>query len=193
MTTATLLVIAGPMFAGKSTQIYHHVSRAIRSKKKVEVIVPKRDTRSKGQVVTHNGVSLANLKIKPKTVESSREMYDLIPSGTDFVVIEEAQFLDIDLPLYVLKLLSRETNVIAAGLDLTSEGFPFGSMPHLMVLANRVEKLTAICPCGEEATRTLCLVEKTDTIFVGGSDKYLPACFQCWSNGGKDWDHDKLD
>jgi thymidine kinase len=175
------------MYAGKSTAIYRYVSRAQRSKKNVDVCVPTIDNRSKGQVVTHCGQSLATLNIKPRVVGSSRELYEGIPQGTNLVVIEEAQFFDIDLPLYVSKVLASGLSVVAAGLDLTSEGFPFGPMGHLLCLADEVIKLTAICPCGAEATRTLCLVEKTGAVVVGGSDKYRAACVRCWRNKGQEW------
>ena len=39
-----------------------------------------------------------------------------------------------------------------AGLDVTFDGEPFEPLPTLMALAERVDKLTAICSvCGEEA------------------------------------------
>ena len=42
--------------------------------------------------------------------------------------------------------------VIVAGLDVTFDGRPFEPLPSLMALAERVDKLTAICTvCGEEA------------------------------------------
>ena len=42
--------------------------------------------------------------------------------------------------------------VIVAGLDVTFDGQPFEPLPSLMALAERVDKLTAICSvCGEDA------------------------------------------
>lgn len=50
------------------------------------------------------------------------------------------------------RLAGRGLVVIVAGLDVTFDGRPFEPLPTLMALAERVDKLTAICMvCGEEA------------------------------------------
>lgn len=176
-----LTVVTGPMYAEKSTTLYRYVSRALRSKKRVDVAVPKIDTRSKGQVVTHSGLTLESLDVKPRVVTSSADLYRAMPSpAPDLMVIEEAQFFDLDLPLWVGKLVEQGVHVVAAGLDLTSEGGPFGPMGHLMCLADRVEKLTAICACGGDATRTACRVKKDGDVLVGGAGEYVPVCLPCW-------------
>lgn len=175
-----LHVVTGPVRAEKSTTLYRLVSRALRSKKTVDVCVPKMDTRSNGQVVTHSGLTLATLGVVPRVVENSREVFEGIRTPLpNLLVIEEAQFFDPDLPHWVERL--RESMyVVVAGLDLTSEGFPFGPMGHLMCLADRIEKLTAICKCGAEASRSACMVEKTGDVLVGGSGEYTPMCLKCW-------------
>lgn len=174
-------LICGPMFAEKSTTLHRYVSRALRSKKRVDVVVPAVDTRSKGQIVTHSGLTLETLGVKPRVALSSADLFHSMPvPKPDLMVIEEAQFFDIDLPLWVGKLVEQGVHVVAAGLDLTSEGGPFGPMGHLLCLADRVEKLTAICACGEEATRTMCRVKKDGAVLVGGGGEYVPVCLPCW-------------
>ena len=176
-------LICGPMFAEKSTTLHRYVSRALRSKKRVDVVVPAVDTRSKGQIVTHSGLTLETLGVKPRVALSSADLFHSMPvPKPDLMVIEEAQFFDIDLPLWVGKLVEQGVHVVAAGLDLTSEGGPFGPMGHLLCLADRVEKLTAICACGEEATRTMCRVKKDGAVLVGGGGEYVPVCLPCWVN-----------
>jgi thymidine kinase len=68
-------------------------------------------------------------------------------------------------------------------LDLTSEGEPFDPMPKILALADRVEKLTAICACGEEATRSYHRGGKTAAVEVGGADEYEARCYACWERG----------
>lgn len=176
-----LIVICGPMFSGKSTAIFRYVSRALRAHKKVMVFVPKRDTRSSGQVVTHGGQSLSSLGVKPIAIDASYEILQLLQPGTDCVVIDEAQFFDPILVDVVMELKTRSIEVVVAGLDMTSEGDTFGPMGDLTAKADRVEKITAICSCGREATRTLFRGGKTETIVVGGDDLYEATCFPCWT------------
>lgn len=177
-----LTVITGPMFAEKSTTLHRYVSRALRSKKRVDVVLPAVDTRSKGQVITHSGLTLESLGVIPRVAVSSAHLVRGLPTpAPDLVVVEEAQFFDLDLPVCLGRLSERGIHVVAAGLDLTSEGSPFGPMGHLMCLADRVEKLTAICACGAEATRTMCRVKKDGAVLVGGGGEYVPACLPCWA------------
>lgn len=180
----TFTLVCGPMFSGKSTSLHRYIHRAIRSHKLVDVVLHVVDKRSEGLVKTHNGQTTEGI-VDHRVVENSRALYEGIPKGTDLVVIEEAQFFDIDLPLYVSRMLENGISVVAGGLDLTSEGDPFGPMGHLLCLANTVEKITAICPCGAEATRTRHLKPKTEAVKVGGKDDYEAACLACWRSKGK--------
>lgn len=175
-----LTVICGSMFSGKSTAAHRYVSRALRARKTIDVVVPRRDTRSSGQIVTHGGLSLASLGVTPRVVDSSYEILSGLPAGTTSSLIDEGQFFDSLLPDTVLELLIRGVEVVVAGLDMTSEGHTFGPMGDLMAMANRVEKITAICSCGAEATRTLFRGAKTETIVVGGNDQYEATCLPCW-------------
>jgi thymidine kinase len=176
----TLHVICGPVRAEKSTTVYRLVSRALRSKKTVDVCVPKMDTRSNGQVVTHSGLSLATLGVIPRVVENSREVFEgLSQPLPDLLVIDEGQFFDIDLPLW-LERVPEWVYIVVTGLDLTSDGYPFGPMGHLLCIADNPEKLTAICVCGAEATRSACMVKKDGDVLVGGGETYVPMCKKCW-------------
>jgi thymidine kinase len=75
--------------------------------------------------------------------------------------------------------------VIVAGLDQDFRGEPFGMMPVLMALAERVDKLSAICMiCGEPATRTQRLVNgkpahyDEPVVIVGAAEMYEARCRQ---------------
>ncbi|MRR30714.1 thymidine kinase, partial [bacterium] len=69
------------------------------------------------------------------------------------------------------------------GLDQDFRGEPFGCMPQLMAVAERVDKLQAICMvCGEPASRTQRLVNgkparyDDDVVIVGASEMYEARC-----------------
>ena len=75
-----------------------------------------------------------------------------VPDDADVVAIDEAQFFGPGLVPVVGRLAGRGLVVIVAGLDVTFDGQPFEPLPSLMALAERVDRLTAICSvCGEEA------------------------------------------
>jgi thymidine kinase len=65
-------------------------------------------------------------------------------------------------------------------------GHPFGPMPALLAIAERVDKLHAICVrCGQLATRNQRLVDgrpaaaEGPTIQVGGLETYEARCRAC--------------
>ena len=83
----------------------------------------------------------------------------------------------------VEELAHRGLVVVVAGLDVTFAGRPFEPLPSLMAVAERVDKLTAICAiCGEEAVfhQRIEAVSAVDTDLVvehvGGSEKYEARC-----------------
>jgi len=82
------------------------------------------------------------------------------------------------LPAVCEKLVNDHgLRVIVAGLDLDYRGEPFGPMPQLLALADKVKKLSAICTiCGDDATRSQRLVPSTELVEVGAGDKYAARC-----------------
>ena len=94
-----------------------------------------------------------------------------------------AQFFGPGLVLVAGRLAARGIVVIVAGLDVTFDGRPFEPLPSLMALAERVDKLTAICSvCGEEAVfhvRVGAAPVGADALVaanVGGTESYQARC-----------------
>jgi len=171
----SLEVICGCMFSGKSEELIRRLRRAVIGKRKVQVFKPKIDDRyAIDQVRAHSG---AGFDAVP--VASSADILAQIAPDTDVVGIDEAQFFDANLPQVARHLADEGKRVICAGLDLDFRGEPFGPMPTLLALAERVDKLTAICVVsGEPATRTQRLINGQPAsyddpiILVGASDSY---------------------
>lgn len=177
-----LKVVCGPMFAGKSTTLYRYVERARRARKIVDVVIPALDKRNNGHGgKTHTGKLIESLGVTPRWVETSRGIYDGLPTSLDLLVVDEAHFFDMDLPLWLdrIRVERPELHIVAAGLDLTSEGAPFGPMGHLLCIADKPKKLKAICECGRKATRTSNTATKNGAVRVG-VEGYAPACLICW-------------
>ena len=116
-------------------------------------------------------------------IQQAEEIVQCLEPGTTVVAIDEAQFFDSASSRTWFKTGRPGMRVIVAGLDIDFRGEPFGPIPVLMALAERVDKLQAICMvCGESASRTQRLVngEPADyhdpVVIVGAAEIYEARC-----------------
>ena len=181
--TGQIEIVAGVMFSGKSEELIRRVRRAVIAKKRVQVFKSHLDDRYAGlhSVSTHDGIT-----VEAQPVDSASEILRLARPDTEVVAIDEAQFLDEGIVEVSTDLASRGVRVIIAGTDTDFRGEPFGAMPHLMAVAEFVDKLHAICVvCGDEACRNQRLIDgrparyDSPTIMVGGSEAYEARCRRC--------------
>jgi thymidine kinase len=172
-----LEVICGPMFSGKSEELLRRLKRARIAKLKFQLYKPVLDNRySETHVVTHSGIEM-----KCRTINSSETLLTSLVD-TDIVAIDEVQFLDENTPIIVEKLVRNDKRVIVAGLDMDSNGIPFGPLPELLAKAESVLKVVAVCEtCGKDATHTYRHnINDNNTILVGASDHYEARCRKHW-------------
>ncbi len=171
-------VICGPMFSGKTERLLFYLRRAEIAKKKIALFKPAKDTRySKDSVCTHYGSSM-----EAKVVPDSSAIFDLVEADTEVVGIDEAQFFDDKLTEICRKLANDGKIVILAGLDQDFRTIPFGSMPQLLVEAEKVEKIHAICElCGKSAQRTFRKTDSAEQVMLGGKNEYIPLCRNCYN------------
>lgn len=169
-------MIIGCMSAGKSSELIRRIERARLAYLPTIIFRPATDTRSKpNHVESRNG--LASQAI---VVEAARDMMRY-SSHAVVIGIDECQFFGEDLPEVVQMLLRQKKKVIASGLDLDYRGKPFGPVPYLLALADRVDKLLAVCrKCGSDfACRTQRVVQSSEQILVGDS-QYEARCIHCF-------------
>jgi thymidine kinase len=77
-------------------------------------------------------------------------------------------------------LASLGKRVIVAGLDMDFRGIPFGPMPTLLAIAEKVDKISAICSrCGAPAAYTQRLTAAAEQVVVGAADVYEARCRRC--------------
>jgi thymidine kinase len=176
-------VISGVMFSGKSEELLRRVRRATLAKKEVQVFKSHLDDRYGGLagINTHDGG-----RILSEPISSSTELMERVRAGTTVVAVDEVQFLDTGVVDVANTLADRGARVILAGTDMDFRGHPFGPMPALLAIAERVDKLHAICVrCGQLATRNQRLVDgrpaaaEGPTIQVGGLETYEARCRAC--------------
>ncbi len=170
------------MFSGKSEELIRRVKRAVIARRTVQVFKPSIDDRYGADLVrSHDGDSFV-----ARPVRSSDEIVPLLSPETSVVGIDEVQFFDPGIVGVVRELIASGRRVICAGLDLDFRGEPFGPVPVLLALAERVDKLEAICVvCGESATRTQRIVNgvpayyEDPIIVVGAQEAYEARCRAC--------------
>jgi thymidine kinase len=176
-------VVSGVMFSGKSEELLRRVRRAVLARKRVQVFKSHLDERYGGLhwVSTHDGG-----RIDSEAVSSSVEIMERLRRDTEVVAIDEVQFLDHGIVEVANALADAGIRVIIAGTDMDFRGEPFGPLGELLAVAEKIDKLQAICVrCGQLATRNQRLIDgrpapaEGPTIQVGGLESYEARCRQC--------------
>jgi thymidine kinase len=192
-------VITGPVFSGKSDELIRRMKLAKIAGLKVMGVKPKRDSRD-DEIVSHkingDGTAFEDASSYPAfKVEKPEELEALIREHKpDLIGVDEAQFLSHDFVGFFKKLLESEEHkhlrIIIAGLNMTSEGDPFGAMPGFMALADEATWLKAVCfRCREyPPTATMSFYkkgQKDNPVEVGGVNIYEARCRKCWEPPNK--------
>lgn len=161
-------VISGCMFSGKTEELIRRLNRAIIARQKVEIFKPVIDNRyHREHIVSHNENS-----IRSTPVNFASDML-LLAGECDVVGIDEAQFFDSSIIEVCNQLANSGKRVIVAGLDMDFEGRPFGSMPHLLAIAEFVTKVHAICArTGDLASFSFRLTENDQQVMLGEKKEY---------------------
>jgi thymidine kinase len=177
-------LITGPMSCGKTEELLRRIRRAIIAKKKVKVFSPNIDTRAKGDYIeSRNGLWLDAIKVK-----LAAQILGHVKEEDQIIAIDELQFFDEHIVEVISRLVKMGKKVIGTGLDLDFKAEPFGFMPELLCLADKVDKLTAVCmKCGaDNATRTQRLIDgqpvdkNSPLIMIGGDETYEARCIKCY-------------
>lgn len=169
-------MIIGCMSAGKSSELIRRIERARLAYLPTVIFRPATDTRSKPDFVeSRNG-----LQSQAIVVEHPRDMLKY-SSQAVVIGIDEVQFFDQNVVEVIQTLLRQRKKIIASGLDLDYRGKSFGPVPELLALADRVDKLMAVCrKCGSDfACRTQRTVQSSEQILVGDSE-YEARCIDCF-------------
>lgn len=198
---ARLEVITGPMFSGKTELLIARLNRALFARKRIRVLKPAQDTRVQGfiaaRAVSADGAVELTDKIAAAKVGTPEDFHRMTAAGDyDVLGVDEAQFFPLDTPqadalgwfgraLRDLLQARRHSSlrVIVAGLDMDFQENPFGPMPGLMAMADRIDKLTGVCMvCGsEDGTHTHRLVPGDAQLVVGDAGEYQVRCRACYN------------
>ncbi len=178
--TPTFILIIGPMFAGKSTNLLTRINRQKVLGKNILIVNHLSDIRygSASEIHTHDNQKscdgictnkLVNLFIGGKYNKHYRE--------ADVIAIDEIQFFSDALTFVKHAVDKDKKTVIAAGLKGDFNRKPFKSISQLIPYAERIIDLQSLCKkCGDgtEAPFTKKIRDSSESI--GGSELYEALC-----------------
>lgn len=174
-------VICGPMFSGKSEELLRRIGLLKYSEVQYLLFTPTIDTRSgEKKAKSRDGRTIESI-----SVHNAREIIDYVNNASDdlqVVAVDEAQFFDEELAEVCNYLANNDYIVIVAGLDMDSWGRPFKSMMKLLIYAEQVTKLKAVCTnCGASASYTAHNKPRPldSPILVGDKNEYTAHCRHC--------------
>lgn len=171
------------MYSGKTDELLRLTRRLAITGYDIGVYKPATDTRTE-EVASRSGAAY-----ECHAVSTPQGIVD-DGWNRDVIVIDEAQFFGDDLYSAVWLLLRHGKHVIVAGLDRDFKGDGFGPIPELLVEADVVTKLTAVCfKCKGEASLTQRLIDgrparRDDPLVViggMGDERYEARCRACWT------------
>lgn len=192
--TSELEIVLGTMFSGKTTYLMSEISKYVEINLKILYLNIDLDNRSETIYSTHNPFfenskdflhkeSIRNNLTMGKTDKliESNFMFDI--NNYDLIIIDEAQFF-IDLIEFVHLCLKKGKFVIVAGLQADAKGKKFGKILDLIPICSDIKRLHAYCKiCAEEKKCKKAIYSKKiyntkAKIDIGGSNKYIPVCFE---------------
>lgn len=198
----------GPMFSGKTSELLTQANRLLVAEdiQGVDFLVFNHSSDKRygeNTICSHGQTALLAI-----AAESSKDIFDQIFSATNnkvsllpdrehltAIFIDEAQFFDDKLPEilnfinnYYRDILGKSINIYCAGLDMDFKGEPFGPMPKLMAIANKVNKFTAVCKeCDKGTPRNAQYTQRLingkpasyddPIVLVGAAENYTARCF----------------
>jgi thymidine kinase len=190
---ATLTVLAGPMFAGKTSALIARINAAVAAgNAPIVIIKPAMDNRfAHNSIVTHDGVS--HLAVPVAGVE---DVFAAVATASCdqpvHLFVDEVQFMerphfDGDFHIMIHTLLQAGHAVTCGGLDCDWRGLPFDVTARLLAMADHVTKLTARCAVtGLPAQKTYKRVADGARVTLGAADTYEPRSNQAWEGVERD-------
>ena len=171
MQMATIELIIGPMFSGKSTELMRRCSTYKAIGRNVCIINSKLDTRCGQEIQTHSLQTHSAIKVHALCEIE----FSVVP---DVVAIDEAQFFD-DLEYFVSSLEKYNIVILIAGLDGDYKRRFFGHILKIVPIADSITKLQSMCSVckdGTKASFTKRDDNSTQQICIGAEHNYKAVC-----------------
>jgi len=175
---ASLRLIVGPMFSGKTTRLIEEIKK--HSEDEIVVAKPSIDDRySKTEIVTHDGVSF-----KAKVVDYRRRgcLKELDREDLRVLFVDEINFFDYELLSSEIDFfIEKGVDVWLAGVEYDFRKEVLGPIHFLRKRADEIVELVARCDnCRREAKYNYNKKAIEGQIAVGGEELYGACCEKCF-------------
>lgn len=159
----------GSMFSSKTTLMLSILDRCTYQHKKVIAFKPKMDDRyAISEICTHSG-----MKFPATNVASGKDILEL-SEGYDVIGVDEAFMID-GCAAALLKLFKLGKTIVVSSLQLSATGKAFEEVKEMLPWATKIEVCSSVCAITQEpAYYTVCKVNDTSEIAVGGQELYEP-------------------
>ena len=173
------------MNAGKSTALLQVAYNYEENGREVRLFTAEIDDRFGIGYVT----SRLGPQRKTETFDAALDFYALLAAspGLSCVLVDEAQFLSAEQVRQLHRVAHvLDLPVICYGIRSDFQGEPFPGAVYLLTLADSIEELKNICPCGKKATMNVrfdaagARITAGDQIAIEGGVQYVPMCGSCF-------------
>jgi thymidine kinase len=179
----SLTVILAPMFSGKTTYLLSQASISLDLGFRPVFVTHLFENRN-SSVFTHSSIFTPNLEDKISIIKTEHIDETLLNKLYTYshVYVDEFQFFNDKEDLQMILKLSEKKHVCVAGLKGDSNNNKFGFILDLIPHADELVFLKSNCTfCAKKGKKvgapfTKRLSHNTDTVLVGGNDKYVPVC-----------------
>lgn len=169
-----ITTFTGPMHSGKSETMIRYYNK-IYNKDSILVFKPGVDTRDEG-VIRSKGSSKS---IGAICIRDLSEIVDYVNEDITNIFIDEIQFMTGSVKTLLKLSIMDDIDIYCAGLNMTSEQEPFGIMPQILAVSDKIINTYSSCNvCGRKAIYTYYDGTKDSDVLVGDAG-YMSLCRRC--------------
>ena len=169
-----ITTFTGPMHSSKSETMIKYYNK-IYNKHSILVLKPKVDTRDEG-IIRSKG---SNKYIDAICIKNLEEIVNYVNEDITNIFIDEIQFLTGNVKTLLKLSIMDDIDIYCAGLNMTSEQEPFGLMPQILAISDKIINTYSSCNvCGRKAIYTYYDGNKESEVLVG-DEGYMSLCRRC--------------
>lgn len=139
----------------------------------------------------HTVKSRIGISAEAILIHSDSKVKDLIreKEDIDLIIVDEAQFLSESQVNELRDIVNPKRSVICYGLKTDYMGHLFEGSKRLIEISDTIREIKSMCKCGRKAIINARhadgqIIYSGDTsIDIGGNDKYVALCYECWKKG----------